>query len=129
MSYNCGCPVVNSPVSGGDEEICEGESNPLLSVTVGTGESANWYDVMTGGTILAGGTNTLTFTSPEPLPGVYNYYVETFLLSDPSCISTVRTLVTFTIKVSPMANPAFLTECALDNTGIASFDLTQAEGL
>ena len=40
---NCNCPTVNAPVSGGDETICQGDVIPTLTVTVGVGQTANWY--------------------------------------------------------------------------------------
>lgn len=49
---DCSCPVVNAPVSDGDIAICSGETLPALTVTVGAGETVDWYDAATGGTLL-----------------------------------------------------------------------------
>ena len=59
---NCNCPTVNAPISSGDETICQGETIPTLTVTVGVGQTANWYSTATGGTVLVGGSNTTSFT-------------------------------------------------------------------
>jgi hypothetical protein len=40
----CNCPVINAPVSGGNKSICQGQTIPSLSVSVGINETADWYD-------------------------------------------------------------------------------------
>ncbi len=98
---NCTCPTIPPPVSGGDEEICFGDTNPMLSVTAGPGLSANWYlEAQSGGTILLDGDGTLTYEPEVTAAAVYTYWVETF---DPisDCVSTTRTPVQFTIFALP----------------------------
>ena len=43
MAPDCNCPPVEAP-EGEGAEICENEQIPTLSVTVGDGETADWYD-------------------------------------------------------------------------------------
>lgn len=40
----CPCPTVNTPISGGNKAICQGQNFPLLSVIVGQNETADWFD-------------------------------------------------------------------------------------
>ncbi|MEO1624259.1 MAG: hypothetical protein AAFV25_03810, partial [Bacteroidota bacterium] len=87
---DCDCPNVDPPVSDGDPTICEGDPIPELSVTVGSNETANWYDAPAGGTLLQGGS--LTYQPTASAVGVYQFYVETEDRSN-GCISSIRTLV------------------------------------
>ncbi|GGD43947.1 Ig-like domain-containing protein [Muriicola marianensis] len=61
---NCTCPVVNAPVSNGDQAYCSGDPVPTLSVTVGAGETADWFDAASGGTLLLSGSTTYTPIGP-----------------------------------------------------------------
>ncbi len=91
-TQSCGCPTVNPPVSGGNKTICLGETRPTLTVTVGTGESANWYDDK-GNLLLS---NTLNF-SPTAA-GIY--LVEAYNTTS-NCKSATKTNVTLTINPKP----------------------------
>ena len=96
---DCTCPDIAPPVSGGDEEICEGEEIEPLTVTVSADTlTADWYTTPTGGTAIA--VATLMFTPDVTMPGTYNYYVET---RDPAteCTSDARTLETLIIDALP----------------------------
>lgn len=93
---NCTCPTVLPPVSGGDQAICDGAVIPALTVTVGVGETADWYDAASGGTTLATGTTTYTPTMEG------TYYAETRIIVS-GCVSTTRTAVTLTINPQPIA--------------------------
>jgi hypothetical protein len=53
---SCTCPTVNDPVSTGDKVICSTATIPSLNVTVGTNETANWYDG-SGALLLSGSTS------------------------------------------------------------------------
>ncbi|MFZ1705285.1 MAG: hypothetical protein WAT79_13135, partial [Saprospiraceae bacterium] len=121
---NCDCPQVEPPANPTDLSICFGGINPVLSVSVDPLLSANWFDFPTGGTLLAG--NTLQYTSTETNPGTYTYYVESYLVSDITCVSSSRTLVTFTIFDLPTANNASLEKCDDDVDGFVSFSLLPA---
>ncbi|MCC6725909.1 MAG: hypothetical protein IT258_15480, partial [Saprospiraceae bacterium] len=102
-SPNCSCPAVAAPVAVGNAitEICEGLSNPVFAVTVGAGETADWYDAAAGGTLLASGA--LSFTPSQSAPGIYNFYAETRVIAN-GCLSTVRTQFSLAILQNPVAN-------------------------
>lgn len=69
-----------------------------MTVAVPAGMQANWYNQSVGGTALV--SNSLSYTHTNGLPGVYNYYVETY---DPAngCFSLTR----LAIQVEIFANP------------------------
>ncbi len=122
-SPNCNCPTVNPPVSGGDQVVCAGAPFPALTVTVGPGETANWYDAPTGGNLLASAITTYTPT------GVGSFYVETLNIGN-NCTSTVRTLVTLTSSPSPTANAgADATTCGGVGVQLDASGSTGAGGL
>ncbi len=100
---NCECPVISPPFQAFDGQVCFGEPNPTLSVSVETGFSANWYGQAAGGDILVNGENTLSYTPLETNPGTYSYFVETF---DPitECKSASRTVVMLVIFELPNPN-------------------------
>ena len=93
-SPDCSCPVVAAPVSGGNQSYCAGESIPSLTVTVGPGETADWYSEATGGTLLLAGHTTYT----PSVPGTY--YAEA-RVTDNNCVSSTRTSVTLTENPLP----------------------------
>jgi len=86
--------VVAAPVSGGNQSYCAGESIPSLTVTVGPGETADWYSEATGGTLLLAGHTTYT----PSVPGTY--YAEA-RVTDNNCVSSTRTSVTLTENPLP----------------------------
>jgi hypothetical protein len=83
-----------APVSGGNKERCTGQPVPPLTVTVGAGETADWYADASGGTALA--TATLSYTPAA----AGTFYAEARNLST-GCRSTTRTAVTLTIHPLP----------------------------
>ncbi len=87
-------PNPAAPVSGGDHEICQGDVIPALTVTVGAGETADWYAAAAGGSPLASGTLSYTPGTPG------TYYAEARRL-DAGCVSPARTAVTLTIHPLP----------------------------
>lgn len=105
-SPDCNCAAVNPPLSGGDQSICEGAMLPNLTVSVGAGETVDWYDMPTDGTLLLGSSNTFSPTMAG------TYYAETRVIAD-GCVSSVRTAVTLTINPQP-AFVSFDTICAAD---------------
>ena len=119
---DCDCPNVDPPVSNGDAIICEGSPAPQLSVTVGTGETANWYDAPSGGVLLHSGSTT--FTPAETAVGIYTYYAEAENLTN-GCVSSILTPIQFEISENPAGNNAQLDECDLDGDGFTEFDLTE----
>lgn len=95
---NCICPSINAPVSGGNQSICEGQAIPNLNVSVGNGETVDWYNAASGGTNLA--TGMVTYTPPINAVGSYNYFANARNISN-GCISSSRTPVTLTIYPKP----------------------------
>uniref|UniRef100_UPI0037538BBA Ig-like domain-containing protein n=1 Tax=Emticicia sp. TaxID=1930953 RepID=UPI0037538BBA len=114
---SCVCPTVTSPISGGDKTICKNETIPTLSVTVGTGEIADWYDASIGGTLLL--ANSIIYTpsiEQYPLGGVF--YAETRNTTN-NCLSDARTAVKLIINpigatptIIASKNPLILGETA-----------------
>jgi gliding motility-associated-like protein len=95
LAPNCGCPDINPPLSGGDVQICEGETIPSLSASVGTGETVDWYDAAVDGTLLLADNDTY-------MPTVSGtYYAETHLIGG-DCTSETRTPVTLGINPLPV---------------------------
>ena len=115
---NCACPIIPAPV-GTDQIVCEGQPNPALTVTVGAGLSANFFDAPTGGIVVA--ANTTTFTPTSTSAGSYTVYVEAI---DPvtGCRSATRTAVTLTI--SPALNVSLATSSPTVCIGSGNVTLT-----
>jgi hypothetical protein len=114
-SPDCSCPVVTAPVSGGNQSYCAGGSIPALTVTVGTGETADWYTQASGGTLLLSGNTTYTPTTPG------TYYAEARVIVS-GCTSSTRTLVTLTENPLPTVTLGALPPACVD---AAAFNLTQ----
>lgn len=73
----CNCPTLSLPVLVGQPPtLCSGTTAPTIRVTVGTGESANWYTNPAGTSGLVA-SSTLTF-QPSVVIGVDTLYVEAF---------------------------------------------------
>ena len=77
---------IDEPISSGDEEICQGDVIPALSVTVNAGETVDWYDAAIGGNLLLADNSVFTPVSA----GIY--YAEARSISD-ACVSPARTAV------------------------------------
>lgn len=86
---NCPCPVVSAPTSNGNRSYCFGEIVPSITVLVGLGETADWYDSASGGTLLLLDNTTYTPTGPG------TYYTEARNTST-NCFSGARTVITVT---------------------------------
>lgn len=86
---NCTCPVVSAPVSGGDQSFCTGDPVPNITASVGLGETVDWYDSASGGTLLL--LNNTTYTPPGP----GTYYAEARNTST-NCLSGARTAIIVT---------------------------------
>ncbi|HOW24678.1 MAG TPA: putative Ig domain-containing protein, partial [Bacteroidales bacterium] len=93
ITQNVDIPL--APVSGGDKAICLGQPIPALTVTVGSGETADWYATASGGVPLA--TGTLSYTPVAE----GTYYAQARNLTS-GCISPSRTAVTLTINDPPV---------------------------
>jgi hypothetical protein len=67
-----------------------------LSVTTGTGITADWYANSTGGNVLSGGSGTLSYTTPS-ISSTTTYYVQSRNVST-GCVSSSRTAVVATVN-------------------------------
>ncbi|ALM06546.1 hypothetical protein SB49_01020 [Sediminicola sp. YIK13] len=86
---NCSCPVVNAPTSGGNRAYCVGDPVPSISASVGLGETVDWYNAPSGGTLLLMGNTTYTPAGPG------TYYAEARNTTT-NCLSGARTAITVT---------------------------------
>lgn len=91
INVNCAAPA--PPVSGGNKVICADQAIPTLTVSVGGGETAYWYNQSSGGTLLAG--PSLSYT---PSSGGTFYAGARSALG---CASATRTPVSLTINALP----------------------------
>ncbi|WP_299797789.1 gliding motility-associated C-terminal domain-containing protein [uncultured Maribacter sp.] len=103
---DCACPVVDAPVSGGNQTECE--ENPIQTLTATAippaGATVVWYDAATGGNIVADPSLNAT--------GTTTYYAES-RDNVTNCVSSARTAVVLTIDATPMApiSGGDITEC------------------
>ena len=93
---NCSCPVVNAPTSGGNQSYCAGDPVPTITASVGFGQTVDWYDSASGGTLLL-----LDDTSYTP-GGPGTYYAEARNTTT-NCKSGTRTPITVTENAAPTA--------------------------
>ena len=101
-----------NPPAGNDVSYCEGTPVPQISVTVGAGETADWYDAAVGGTLLRSGSTTYT----PPGPG--NYYAETRNTST-GCVSGSRRRIRVIENPQPTApSAASPIEYCLNDTAV-----------
>ena len=84
------------PRSFADVDFCGPSGTANLSVTVGPGETADWYANATGGSPLANGTGKTTFTTPT-INATTTYYAEARNTTT-NITSPTRTAVTARIK-------------------------------
>ncbi|MDO6605703.1 hypothetical protein [Arenibacter palladensis] len=93
---NCACPVVNSPTSGGNKSYCTGDAVPSITASVGFGETVDWYDSASGGSLLLLGNTTYTPAGPG------TYYAEARNTTT-NCRSGARTAIVVTQDTPPTA--------------------------
>jgi hypothetical protein len=91
-SPTCNCPIINAPVSGGNKSICQGQSIPSLSVSVGENTTADWYDA----NLILVASSTLNYT-PTTLG---TYYAQARNLQN-NCVSASRTPINLSINTLP----------------------------
>ncbi len=98
-----------NPPNGTDVEYCEGEPVPQLSVTVGPGETVDWYDTPSGGNLLQANSTTFTPSGPG------TYYAVTKNTTT-GCVSASRTPINVNenVKPSPPAAPSPVEYCVGD---------------
>lgn len=87
-------PVPAAPVAN-NATICSGGTATLQIVSPQPGQTYNWYNSATGGTILGTGTNFIT----PVLTSTTTYYVDA--VSAAGCISNARTAVTVLVNPLP----------------------------
>ncbi|WP_348810338.1 gliding motility-associated C-terminal domain-containing protein [Flavobacterium maritimum] len=122
IAPNCSCSLIDNPISGGDQTVCEGQSNPTLSATVNSGETVDWYGDNSGGVPLA--TNSTTYIPTNTLPGVFTYYAEARKTVD-ACLSSGRTAVSLTITAQAKPTGASTQSfCESENATVASLVAT-----
>lgn len=95
-SPNCTCPVVDAPVSGGNQRYCSGDPVPPLTAGVNAGETVDWYTASTGGTLVLAGSESYTPSAPG------TYYAEA-RNTVTSCTSDSRTAISLTEDARPEA--------------------------
>jgi hypothetical protein len=123
---NCACPFVPEPTGVPLYSGCESTNTAIvMTAAVPVGMQANWYSQAVGGTALV--SNSLTYTHTNGLPGVYNYYVETY---DPSngCYSLTRLAIQVEIFANPVVSNFMLTKCDTLNNGSEMFNINAAHG-
>src|ERR1035437_8789917 len=92
---DCNCPVVLAPVSGGDKSYCASGVIPAINATVLTGETVDWYNSSSGGTLLKSGSLRYTPTAP----GTYYALARN---TTSNCVSSTRTPVAVTMNPLPI---------------------------
>ena len=95
-----------APISAGDVTACNTAANQNLVVSVGSGETADWYAATTGGTVLttpSNGTGTLSYSVPATSSVTYYAGARN---TTTGCASASRTAVSFTANTSPSAPTA-----------------------
>ncbi|HRO74171.1 MAG TPA: hypothetical protein PK611_10905, partial [Saprospiraceae bacterium] len=119
----CNCPNIPNPVSGGNVKACQNQTGVTLSVTVGSGLTAQWFSAQTGGTLLK--DKSLTYNPPTDVVGIKTYYVQAIdTLTD--CKSQ-RIAVQLEVVANPVVTNAVLNVCDDDKDGIAVFNLDDAK--
>lgn len=88
----------NAPTSPVNGSRC-GTGTVSLSVTPVAGATIDWYDVPSGGTVLAGGTGVNTFTTPS-IVSTTTYYAQSRNTSGCAGVSSSRTAVVATVNPS-----------------------------
>jgi len=105
LTFSIGCTTSAAPVSvvvgsvltssATPSEFCLVGGTSVLTVTVPAGYTADWYANPSGGSPLAGGANTLTY-SPVVL-ATTTYYVQV-RKTNSTCSATSRTPITVTVN-------------------------------
>ncbi len=109
---SCECDSIPAPISGGNQSACEGQPLPILTVTVESGQTVDWYDAPTGGNLLLSGSNTFTPTQAG------TYFAETREIAS-GCVSDMRTAVALTVNPNPLADAGGdQTACANDEVSL-----------
>mgnify|MGYP000539146122 CR=1 FL=1 len=114
---NCSCPTIDEPIDdSGDQAYCIGDTVPTISVSVNAGETVDWYDQPTNGTLLATATLSYQPTAGDLLSGNNTFYAEARNTTT-NCTSSTRRPVIITQNPLPTvtANASQTTICAGDS--------------
>jgi agmatine deiminase len=111
----------SSPQSGTNKTICANQSIPALTVTVGSGETADWYSASSGGTLLRSGNTSYTPTAAG------TYYAEARNTTT-GCMSSTRTAVTLTVNANPSAPQSGINKTICANQSIPALTVTVGSG-
>ncbi len=111
----CTAPAV--PFSGGNQSKCSSDPYPSLGVTVGAGETADWYDASSGGALLLAGNTSYTPT------GGGTFYAEARNTTT-NCVSATRTGVTLTVTPDNTAGAPSSTPTLCINTALSAITHT-----
>jgi gliding motility-associated-like protein len=115
---NCTCPVIQAPVSSGDKSYCEGGSVPVLSATVQSGETIDWYNDASGGSVLR--SSSLSYN-----PSTQGTYYALARNATTGCVSSTRTAIKVTMYVLPVPT---LVSTDPDNSFCAGTSVTFTAG-
>jgi gliding motility-associated-like protein len=91
---NCSCVPVSAPISEGDKFYCASASIPALTATVSAGETIDWYDLASGGTLLRSGS--LSYT-----PATTGTYYAMARNTTTACVSSTRTAISVSMNPLP----------------------------
>ena len=108
---DCNCPVVDAPVDPVNQSYCSGDTIPTLSVSVNAGETVDWYDMPSGGTLLLSGSTSFTPITPG------TYYAEARVIVS-GCTSATRTAVTLTEFALPTVDAGTYADQCENGTAI-----------
>jgi large repetitive protein len=92
---NCTCPTIQAPVSSGDKSYCASGTIPALTATVQSGETIDWYNSASGGTILK--SSSLSYT-----PSSAGTYYALARNTTTGCVSSTRTAIILTMFALPV---------------------------
>ncbi len=126
---NCNCITTPNPPTGpAPRPICEGDPNPALTVTVGVGETVNWYNAATGGLPILSGNATFTPPAGTLLAGqTYTFYAETRRTVD-GCNSATRTPVQVTVTGRPTLGLISNVDPVCGGANVATIPLSGSAG-
>lgn len=124
--FYCDCPEVISPIFEPLPAICFGDDIPTLNVQVESGFSANWYDNPTSGSLLA--EDTTSYTPTITGPSNYTFYVSSYDLENPNCISQ-RIEVSLQVLDTPDYEDVFVQMCDDGSDGQVTWELLDLLGV
>jgi len=112
---DCNCPSITPPI-GSSQTFCQGDTTAKLTVVVGVGETADWYDAETGGNLLA--SDTLSFKPSA----AGTYWVQARKIDGTNCTS-LRVPLSLTYNPNPTVVVSQQPKCA-DNRLTYSLKVT-----